>query len=174
MKERAPRAWNSTLPASGRIKHRSPRRREREKVFDPYVVWVTAPGGVCVVCGETRNLQGSHVDDQGGGMGQKRGKACDMVRMCGTLGRRIGCHQQWGERKGRFDGWSRDERDQASITWRVLHWEAFLDYVGVRLEELGGRQTYQPEQAGDVIVLVECEAEIRAALARIAPERHAA
>lgn len=162
-----PRAWNSTLPASGRIKHRSPRRREREKVFDPYVTWLHGEGGVCVVCGETRNLQGSHVDDHGGGMGQKRGKACDMVRMCGTLGRRIGCHQMWGERKGRFDGWSRDQREQASIAWRVGHWEAFLDYAGIFIEVMAA----MGERAD---AMIACEVEIRAALARLAPERSAA
>lgn len=159
----APLQRRTELARSGRIRWRSPRRIARERVFAPYVAWLTAPGGVCVVCGETRNLQGSHVDDQG-----------DMVRMCGRLGRRAGCHEEWGERKGRFEGWSRDQREQASIPWRVLHWEAFLDHVGVRLEELGGRHTYQPEQAGEVVALVECEAAIRTALARLAPERSAA
>lgn len=164
------RAWNSTLPASGRIKHRSPRRREREKVFDPYVTWLHAPGGVCVVCGETRNLQGSHVGI--GGAGLKHGRACDMVRMCGTLGRREGCHQQWEQRKGRFDGWSFDEREQASIAWRVLHWEAFLDWAGLSAEKLGGGVSWgNGEEADEATAILDCETEIRAALARLAPDR---
>ncbi len=157
------------------MRRKSPRRVLREKVFAPYVTWLHAPGGVCVVCGETRNLQGSHVDDRGGGMGQKRGRACDMVRMCGDLGRRIGCHTQWGQRKGRFDGWTFDQREQASIAWRVLHWEAFLDYAGVRVEELGGGVSWgNGDEADEAIAILECETEIRAALARLAPDRSAA
>jgi len=161
------RAWNSTFEARSPMRRKSPRRVLREKVFVPYVTWLHAPGGVCVVCGETRNLQGSHVDDRGGGMGQKRGRACDMVRMCGDLGRRIGCHTQWGQRKGRFEDWTFDQREQASIAWRVLHWEAFLDHAGVFVAAHDG----DPEADGHVAAMLECETEIRAALGRLAPER---
>lgn len=167
MKRSSPlRTWTPLRRGKGLartwMRRRPPKRIAREAVFKPYVEWLFAPGGVCIVCGTTKNLQGSHVGD--GGTGQKRGRACDMVRMCGPGGN--DCHGQWGERRGCFDGWTRDARGRAAATWRVVHWEAFVSWVGIELTH-----GYTPTETA---ALLACEVAIRVELVQRSTERAAA
>lgn len=104
------------------IRRRSPRRIEREAVFRPYVDWLHAVGGLCVVCLSPVNIQGSHVGE--GGMGQKRGTAADMVRMCGPRGN--DCHAQWEQRKLYFRDWDRGRRREAARLWRLDSWREYI------------------------------------------------
>src|SRR5678815_5743793 len=73
-----------------------------------YKTWVhTRP---CVVTGYRGELvQASHVGS--GGMGQKKGSWLYAVPM------RHDVHQEWGERRGRFRGWSREDRAWAAKIW---------------------------------------------------------
>lgn len=107
-----------------RMKRNPPRRRAREAVFDPYVAWLHS-GGNCVVCGTTQNIQGSHVGS--GGTGQKRGRACDMVRMCGPGGN--DCHSQWEQRRLYFsltNAWDAQRRATAARQWRLKSWNDYI------------------------------------------------
>lgn len=104
------------------MRRRPPRRLEREAVFSPYVAWLHAVGALCVVCMSPVNIQGSHVGE--GGMGQKRGKTCDMVRMCGPGAN--DCHAQWEQRKLYFRDWGWDRRREAARLWRLGSWREYL------------------------------------------------
>jgi hypothetical protein len=140
------------------MKRKPARRLSRERAYKPYVEWLHGAGAVCIVCGSPRNIQGSHVGI--GGMALRDGSPADMVRMCGPRYRRLGCHDQWGGRNGRFAGWSDADRDESSRGWRLLHWEAFTAWVGVEV----ARRDVDPAHAAR---LVACEELIAAARARL-------
>lgn len=125
----APRVKEKPEPKKrSRIAWRSPKRIERESVFKPYQAWLHGAGALCVVCGTSINIQGSHVGI--GGAGLKHGSTADQIRMCGTRGRQIGCHAQWEQYKGFFEGWTTDRRQIWSAAQRIVSWEAFRDWAG--------------------------------------------
>lgn len=135
--------------ARSRIRWKPARRIAKEVVFAPYVAWLHADGAVCIACGTPINIQGAH-STRARGTGLKHGKACDMVRLCGIRGKRLGCHQQFDQRVGRFFGWSNEKREEAARGWRLVHWDAFSAWVGV---EVARKDVDQAEATR----LVECE-----------------
>ena len=148
------------LRRGGRIQARAPRRRERDRIFDPYVAWLHRRA--CVACGTHTNIQGSHVGS--GGMGQKRGGAEDMVPMCGPRAAGVvdGCHAEWGGSYGRFAKKTRSWRMVAAWGWRRDCWRGFLKWVRIEM----GKPDYDRD---DIEVFEVCEAAITVALARLAP-----
>lgn len=74
----------------------------------------------CCVCGTTRNIEASHValsaDQKGVGI---KVPHAQRVPHCG--GPR-GCHAAWEQRKGRFAGFTREQRYELAAVWvRTVH-----------------------------------------------------
>lgn len=97
------------------MRKRAPKRLARRAADAPRLNYIRAMS--CIACGRHGPCEASHVTTgpnvKGTGM-----KVSDrsVVPHCG--GPR-GCHAQWEQRRGRFAGWTREERWEQARAWVV-------------------------------------------------------